>query len=43
MDTNRNGLLDYTEFLTACMHTQTTLNSGILRSAFEYFDSVIIT
>ena len=39
MDTNMNGKIDYTEFITGCLHHRQYCDQGYLRSAFEYFDS----
>jgi calcium-dependent protein kinase len=38
IDSNQNGLIDYTEFIAACMHSQAYLKENHLRSAFSYFD-----
>jgi calcium-dependent protein kinase len=39
MDTNNNGVLDYTEFIAACIHSYGYCKEGQLKSAFEYFDA----
>lgn len=38
IDSNQNGKIDYTEFLAACLYSQTFLDSGLLKTAFQYFD-----
>jgi calcium-dependent protein kinase len=38
IDSNQNGLIDYTEFIAACMHSKSYLKDNHLRSAFAYFD-----
>lgn len=38
MDTNLNGLIDYSEFLTACLHSRKNMNLGLLKTAFMHFD-----
>jgi len=38
LDTNMNGMIDYNEFIAACMHSASYLDQGYLRSAFEHFD-----
>ena len=38
IDTNQNGLIDYTEFIAACLHSYNYLKESHLRSAFSYFD-----
>jgi len=40
LDINKNGLLDYTEFLAGCMKSKIYLNDDHLKRAFEYFDKV---
>ncbi len=42
LDTNNNGYIDYTEFLAGCMKSKIYLKEDYLRSAFQYFDKVII-
>lgn len=42
LDTNRNGYIDYTEFLAGCMRSKIYLKEDHLKSAFEYFDLVIL-
>ena len=38
IDTNQNGLIDYTEFIAACLHSYNYLKESHLRAAFSYFD-----
>ena len=38
IDSNQNGLIDYTEFIAACLHSYNYLQENHLRSAFAYFD-----
>ena len=38
IDSNQNGLIDYTEFIAACLHSQSYLKENHLRTAFSYFD-----
>ena len=38
LDFNFNGLIDYTEFITACLQVQVYTDSGLLKSAFKFFD-----
>lgn len=39
MDTNKNGNIDYTEFIAACMQSSVYANDETqLKSAFEFFD-----
>ena len=38
IDANQNGLIDYTEFIAACLHSYDYLQDAQLRSAFSYFD-----
>ena len=38
IDSNQNGLIDYTEFIAACLHSYNYLKENHLRSAFTYFD-----
>lgn len=38
LDANQNGMIDYSEFVSACIYNQRYLNQGILKAAFEYFD-----
>lgn len=38
IDSNQNGLIDYTEFIAACMNSYSYLKENHLRSAFAYFD-----
>lgn len=38
MDSNKNGFIDYTEFIAACMQSQAYLEENHLKQAFSYFD-----
>ena len=38
MDSNQNGLIDYSEFIAACLQSYNYLKENHLRSAFAYFD-----
>lgn len=38
IDSNQNGLIDYTEFIAACLQSYNYLQESHLRSAFAYFD-----
>ena len=38
LDINKNGYIDYTEFLAGCMKSKIYLKDEHLRRAFEYFD-----
>lgn len=38
IDQNKNGLVDYTEFIAACMASKSYLRENHLRQAFIYFD-----
>ena len=38
MDANQNGLIDYSEFIAACMQSYNYLQDSQLRAAFAYFD-----
>lgn len=38
IDSNQNGLIDYTEFIAACLQSYNYLKENHLRSAFAYFD-----
>jgi calcium-dependent protein kinase len=38
MDTNNNGLIDYTEFIAACLHSYSYLKDHNLKVAFTYYD-----
>lgn len=38
MDSNKNGYIDYTEFIAACLQTYTYLKENHLKTAFSYFD-----
>jgi calcium-dependent protein kinase len=37
-DTNKNGKIDYTEFLAANLDHNTYLNPGYLKNVFDFFD-----
>jgi calcium-dependent protein kinase len=41
LDINKNGYIDYTEFLAGCMKSKIYLKDEHLRRAFEYFDKVM--
>ena len=38
MDSNKNGFIDYTEFIAACLQTYNYLKENHLKTAFSYFD-----
>lgn len=38
IDSNQNGMIDYTEFIAACLQSYNYLQESHLRSAFAYFD-----
>ena len=38
IDSNQNGLIDYTEFIAACLQSYNYLKENHLRAAFSYFD-----
>ena len=38
IDTNQNGLIDYTEFIAACLQSYNYLKENHLKAAFQYFD-----
>ena len=38
LDANMNGLIDYTEFIAACLHSYNYLQDSQLKAAFCYFD-----
>lgn len=38
IDFNKNGAIDYIEFVTACLRKQSYTNVGLIKSAFRYFD-----
>lgn len=40
LDTNKNGFIDYTEFIAGCLQTQSMLKEKHLLNAFSYFDKV---
>lgn len=42
LDANNNGFIDYTEFLAGCMKSKIYLKEEYLRSAFSFFDKVIL-
>lgn len=38
LDSNKNGFIDYTEFIAGCLQSYNYLNEKHLKSAFSYFD-----
>ena len=38
MDSNRNGFIDYTEFIAGCLQSTNYLKENHLKSAFAYYD-----
>jgi calcium-dependent protein kinase len=38
MDSNNNGVIDYTEFIAACLQSYNYLKESHLKAAFFYFD-----
>jgi len=38
LDSNKNGYIDYTEFIAACLQSYNYLNENHLKTAFSYFD-----
>jgi calcium-dependent protein kinase len=38
IDSNQNGLVDYSEFIAACLESHNYLKENNLRQAFSYFD-----
>jgi calcium-dependent protein kinase len=38
MDSNNNGVIDYTEFIAACMCSKNYTQEKKIRQAFEHFD-----
>jgi len=38
MDSNRNGFIDYTEFIAGCLQSHNYLKENHLKSAFAYYD-----
>ena len=38
MDSNKNGFIDYTEFIAGCLQSQTYLKENHLKTAFSYYD-----
>ena len=38
IDSNNNGVIDYTEFIAACMYSQDYSQEQQIRQAFQYFD-----
>lgn len=40
LDSNKNGFVDYTEFIAGCLHTASMLKEKHLLNAFRYFDKV---
>lgn len=38
IDSNQNGLIDYTEFIAACLQSSSYLKENHLKAAFSFFD-----
>ena len=38
MDSNKNGMIDYTEFIAGCLQSYTYLKENHLKTAFAYYD-----
>ena len=38
IDSNNNGVIDYTEFIAACMYSQNYSQEKQIKQAFQYFD-----
>ena len=38
IDSNNNGVIDYTEFIAACMYSQDYSQEHQIKQAFQYFD-----
>jgi calcium-dependent protein kinase len=38
MDSNRNGFIDYTEFIAGCLQSHNYLKENHLKTAFSYYD-----
>jgi len=38
MDSNRNGFIDYTEFIAGCLQSYNYLKENHLKTAFSYYD-----
>lgn len=38
IDSNNNGVIDYTEFIAACMYSQDYSEERQIKQAFMYFD-----
>lgn len=38
IDSNNNGVIDYTEFIAACMYSQDYSQEQQIKQAFQYFD-----
>ena len=38
IDSNNNGVIDYTEFIAACMYSQDYSQEKQIKQAFQYFD-----
>lgn len=38
LDSNKNGYIDYTEFIAACLQSYNYLKENHLKTAFTYFD-----
>jgi len=42
VDVDKNGMIDYTEFITASINKDKMLTGERLKTAFDYFDKVRI-
>jgi len=40
LDTNKNGYIDYTEFIAGCLKSKIYLKEELLKRTFQYFDKV---
>ena len=38
IDSNNNGVIDYTEFIAACLYSQDYTQEKQIKQAFQYFD-----
>jgi calcium-dependent protein kinase len=38
MDSNKNGYIDYTEFIAGCLQSHNYLKENHLKTAFSYYD-----
>jgi calcium-dependent protein kinase len=38
LDSNKNGFIDYTEFIAACLQSYNYLKESHLKAAFSFFD-----